>query len=105
VDALVANRVFPQSADPSSPAGPPRRPSSSQRCAATPASCRCSVARTARRSRSGSRPLTGFGQRLHDGRDPAADAPDGPDLLDVRPPRTASSCRWPCRWPAPTSST
>jgi arsenite-transporting ATPase len=28
--------------------------------------------------------LTGFGERLYDGQDPAAAAAEGPDLLDVR---------------------
>ena len=84
VDALVANRVFPESADPfvagwaaaqADQLAAVRRDAGPLPVLVAPYCPAEPVGLTA---------LTGFGQRLYDGQDPAEQAPDGPDLMDVR---------------------
>ena len=84
VDALVANRVFPESADPFVAGWAAAQAEQLAAVRRDAGGLPVLLAPYCPAEPVGLAALTGFGQRLHDGQDPAADAPDGPDLLDVR---------------------
>jgi TRC40/GET3/ArsA family transport-energizing ATPase len=105
VDALVANRVFPESADPFVAGWAAAQASSWRRSAATPARSPSWWRRTARRSRSASRRSPASGSGCTTGRTRLRRRPRGRTCWTCAGRRTASSCCCPSRWPARTSST
>jgi arsenite-transporting ATPase len=84
VDALVANRVFPESADPFVSGWVAAQAEQLAAVRRDAGGLPVLVAPYCPREPIGLAALTGFGEQLYEGQDPAAAAPDSPDLLDVR---------------------